>query len=33
MNAAYAYIDLTPKGRQEDDLPFGMAWVRRHDEY
>lgn len=33
MNGAYAYIDLTPKGRDEDDLPFPMAWVRRHDEY
>ncbi len=33
MNAAYAYIDLTPKGRNEDDLPYGMAWVKRHDEY
>ena len=33
MNAAYAYIDLTPKGRDEAELPFSMAWVRRHDEY
>jgi len=33
MNAAYAYIDLTPRGRQEEDLPYGMAWVKRHDEY
>lgn len=33
MNAAYAYIDLTPRGRNEGDLPFSMAWVRRHDEY
>lgn len=33
MNAAYAYLDLTPVGRNEDDLPFSMAWVRRHDEY
>jgi predicted dithiol-disulfide oxidoreductase (DUF899 family) len=32
-NAAYAYIDLTPKGRNEAGLPFPMAWVRRHDEY
>lgn len=31
-NAAYAYIDLTPRGRHE---PEGntMAWVRYHDEY
>lgn len=33
LNGAYAYIDLTPKGRDEDELPFPMAWVRRHDEY
>ena len=33
MNAAYGYIDLTPKGRDEDDLPFSMAWVQRHDRY
>ncbi len=33
MNACYAYLDLTPKGRNEDDLPFSMAWVRRRDEY
>lgn len=32
-NAAYAYIDLTPKGRDEAGLPFPMAWIRRHDEY
>lgn len=33
MNAAYAYLDLTPKGRDESDLPWSMAWVKRHDEY
>ena len=33
LNAAYAYIDLTPQGRNEADLPFPMAWVKRHDEY
>ena len=33
MNTTYAYLDLTPRGRQEDELPFSMAWVRRHDEY
>ena len=33
MNAAYAYIDLTPKGRNEEGLPFSMAWVKRHDCY
>ncbi len=30
---AYHYLDLAPKGRDEDDLSFTMEWVRRHDEY
>jgi predicted dithiol-disulfide oxidoreductase (DUF899 family) len=30
---AYNFIDLLPKGRDEDSLPFGMAWVRLHDRY
>jgi predicted dithiol-disulfide oxidoreductase (DUF899 family) len=30
---AYNFLDLAPKGRDEDDLPWTMAWVRRHDEY
>jgi predicted dithiol-disulfide oxidoreductase (DUF899 family) len=29
----YHWLDITPKGRDEADLPYGMAWVRRHDEY
>ena len=29
----YGYLDLVPKGRDEDDLPFTMAWVRHHDRY
>lgn len=33
LNGAYHYIDLTPKGRDEDELPYPMAWVRRHDQY
>ena len=33
LNGAYHYIDLTPKGRDEKDLPYPMAWVRRHDQY
>ena len=33
MNAAYHYMDLTPKGRDEADLPYTMAWLKRHDEY
>ena len=30
---AYNWLDLAPKGRDEAELPWSMAWVRRHDEY
>jgi predicted dithiol-disulfide oxidoreductase (DUF899 family) len=30
---AYHYLDLVPKGRDEDALAFTMAWVRHHDRY
>ncbi len=33
FNSAYHIMDMTPKGRNEEDLPFTMAWVRRHDQY
>ena len=33
MNPAYQILDLTARGRQEDDLSHPMAWVRLHDEY
>jgi predicted dithiol-disulfide oxidoreductase (DUF899 family) len=33
MLGAYNWLDLVPKGRDEDDLPFTMAWVRHHDKY
>jgi predicted dithiol-disulfide oxidoreductase (DUF899 family) len=29
----YHYLDLTPLGRHEEDLPYGMAWVKHHDKY
>ena len=29
----YNYLDLVPKGRDEGDLPFTMAWLRHHDRY
>lgn len=32
LNAAYNYIDLTPRGRHEDGAST-QRWVRRHDEY
>ena len=33
LNSTYHYLDLLPKGRDEDDLPYTMAWLRRHDQY
>lgn len=30
-NATYTYLDLTPKGRDENGN--GMSWLRRHDSY
>jgi predicted dithiol-disulfide oxidoreductase (DUF899 family) len=29
----YTYLDFVPKGRDEESLPFPMAWVRHHDRY
>jgi predicted dithiol-disulfide oxidoreductase (DUF899 family) len=29
----YRFLDAVPKGRDEDDLSYGMAWVRHHDRY
>jgi predicted dithiol-disulfide oxidoreductase (DUF899 family) len=29
----YNWLDLTPKGRDEDGLAFSMAWLRHHDRY
>jgi predicted dithiol-disulfide oxidoreductase (DUF899 family) len=33
MITTYNWLDLTPKGRDEDELAFTMAWVRHHDKY
>jgi predicted dithiol-disulfide oxidoreductase (DUF899 family) len=33
LNAAYHYLDLTPKGRDEDGLRHPMKWVQLHDNY
>jgi predicted dithiol-disulfide oxidoreductase (DUF899 family) len=30
---AYQFLDLVPKGRDEDGLAFTMSWVRHHDKY
>lgn len=29
----YHFLDLTPKGRDEAELPFSMAWIKRNDSY
>ena len=33
MIGAYNWLDIAPKGRDEDSLEFTMAWVRHHDKY
>ncbi|MCH8116586.1 MAG: DUF899 domain-containing protein [Proteobacteria bacterium] len=33
LNSAYQLLDLVAKGRDENQLPFSMDWIRRHDEY
>ena len=33
LNATYQMLDLVPRGRDESDLPYGMAWVNHHDKY
>jgi predicted dithiol-disulfide oxidoreductase (DUF899 family) len=33
LNNAFQYLDLVPKGRNEDRLEYSLLWVRYHDEY
>ncbi len=33
FNSAYQILDAMPMGRDEADLEWSMAWLRRHDEY
>ena len=33
MMGAYSLMDLTPKGRDEEDVAYKMHWVRHHDRY
>ncbi len=33
FNSAYQILDMTPLGRNEGELSFTMAWLRRHDQY
>jgi len=32
-DTACHYLDLVPKGRDEDSLEFTQFWVRYHDKY
>jgi predicted dithiol-disulfide oxidoreductase (DUF899 family) len=29
----YNVLDLMPKGRDEDGLPYSMSWIKHHDRY
>ena len=33
MMMAYELLDMSPKGRDEDGMGYGMEWVRHHDRY
>ncbi len=33
LNGTYHYLDLVPKGRNENRLESPQAWVRHHDRY
>jgi predicted dithiol-disulfide oxidoreductase (DUF899 family) len=33
INGANHWLDLTPKGHDEEGLPFTQSWVRHHDRY
>jgi predicted dithiol-disulfide oxidoreductase (DUF899 family) len=33
LNPAYHYLDLVPKGRDEGEFDYTMAWVRHYDRY
>ena len=33
LNGCYQLLDLVPRGRDEQDLPMPMSWLRLHDRY
>ncbi len=33
FNTAYQLLDIAPDGRNEDELAYAQAWVKRRDEY
>jgi predicted dithiol-disulfide oxidoreductase (DUF899 family) len=33
LMTTYQLLDMVPRGRNEDDLDYSMAWIRHHDRY
>ena len=33
FSTSYQLLNRAPKGRDEDNIPAGQWWWRRHDEY
>lgn len=33
LNGAYHWMDIAPKGRDEDGLDYTQAWLKRRDQY
>ncbi len=33
LNGAYHLMDIAPKGRDEGNMPYTQAWLRRRDQY
>ena len=33
MMGTYDFLDIAPKGRDEDQLGYAMEWIRHHDRY
>lgn len=33
LNPTYHFLDMVPKGRDEADLDYAQAWIKRRDEY
>ena len=33
LNGTYHFLDIVPKGRDEEKLPYAQAWVKLRDQY
>ncbi len=33
LMGTYNFLDIVPKGRDEDELSYTMEWIRHHDKY